>query len=557
MNIPGSNYVSPSTIDYYDMHKYGSAIFTLVTVDELEVLKTVRSLKSNAMGIDGISLDMLLLTLPTTLAYITTVINKSITSNTFPTLWQTALVRPIPKKDNVSEFKDLRPISILPCISKILERIVCNQLTVFLEAHNILPTRQSGFRKHHSTITALLDVIDNVLYAQDRGEGTILVLLDFSRAFETINRSLFLAKLRYYGFSSDAIEWFSSYLGNRKQIVEVINEDGSRALSNCCSVHRGVPQGSILGPIIFALYCADIVENIKHCNYHIYADDIQIYLSFKNSEANMAIQNLNDDLKRISEWSDCHNLILNPSKTKYIILGTRKHVKLINDLNPLLHIKGERIDRVTEARSLGLLIDEQLTFEKHTINTARNCFYRLKVLYQIRDVLSIDMRIKLCDTLVLSKFNYADAVIGPRLLARTKNLIQRVQNACIRYCFKIPPRAHVSPYLNNARIMRMKYRRQLHFATLLFGVIKNKTPIYLYNKLSWSNESNRSYQTRASSYMLNVPSHRTAAFRGSFRYAATRCWNNIPPPLRILKAIKTFNIKYKKYLFNLQLEPEL
>lgn len=552
LNVPGRDYASLTTINYYDTHKYGAAVFALTPTNELEISKILRSLKSNAIGIDGISLNMISLTLTSTLPIITKIINTSILTSTYPDLWQIALVRPLPKKDNVVQLKDLRPISILPCMSKLLERVVCNQLTQFLESNNVLPLLQSGFRKHHSTTTALLDVVDNVLCSNDLGEGTILVFLDFSRAFDTINRTLFLSKLKYYGFSHDTVQWFSSYLGNRKQMVEIVNDDGSRSLSECCSVNKGVPQGSILGPIIFALYCADIVNAIKYCKYHVYADDIQIYMSFKPTDGNLAIQKLNEDLNRISQWSESHSLVLNPGKTKYIILGTKKKVNQISNINPYIHIKGEKIERVTEARSLGLLVDEELRFEKHTVNTVRNCFYRLKVLYKIRDVLSKDMRIKLCDSLVLSKFNYADSVIGPRLLARTKSLIQRVQNACVRYCFRIPSRAHVSPYINDARMVKMEYRRQLHLATLLFGVIQNKAPIYLYNKLSWV-RANNNYATRASSYRLSVPAHRTAAFRGSFRYAATKCWNNLPPPLRILKNVHTFRSKYKLYLFNLQL----
>ncbi|CAH2100726.1 unnamed protein product [Euphydryas editha] len=143
--------------------------------------------------------------------------------------------------------------------------------------------------------------------AQDAGEITILVLLDFSHAFDTINRPLFLSKLNYYGFISDAVKWFASYLESIKQLVEMFIKMAPMSVQTC-SVDRGVPQGAILGPIIFALYCADIVNNIKHCKYHIYADDVQIYMSFRKTEASIAIQNLNDDLNHIAEWSDSYAL---------------------------------------------------------------------------------------------------------------------------------------------------------------------------------------------------------------------------------------------------------
>lgn len=178
-------------------------------------------------------------------------------------------------------------------------------------------------------------------------------------------------------------------------------------------------------------------------------------------------------------------------------------------------------------------------------------FFKIKILYNIRPYLNTDLRIKVCETLILSKLNYADTVYGPCLLARTQKLIQRVQNACARFCFNIAPRAHVTPYLNNSNLLKLQARRQLHFATLLFKIIKTRSPDYLYTKLDWSSTHNR-HNTRASSYMLVTPSFKTAAFRGSFKYAASKCWNNLPPPIRALKTVKTFSTRLKIYLIAMQ-----
>lgn len=139
----------------------------------------------------------------------------------------------------------------------------------------------------------------------------------------------------------------------------------------------------------------------------------------------------------------------------------------------------------------------------------------------------------LCESLVLSKLNYADVVYGPCLLSRTERLIQRVQNACARFCFTVPPRAHITPFLNRANLLKMAPRRNLHLATLLFGVILSNQPEYLFRKLKWAHEA-RKYHTRASQYLILTPQHKTVAFRGSFRFAASHCWNSLPPPLRDL-----------------------
>ena len=202
---------------------------------------------------------------------------------------------------------------------------------------------------------------------------------------------------------------------------------------------------------------------------------------------------------------------------------------------------------------MGVIMDAGLRYENHIAEVVRNCFYRLKVLYRIRNFLSEDLRVRMCEVLVLSKLNYADLVYGPRLLARTERLVQRVQNACARYCFVVPPRHHVSPYLNKAGLLKMTYRRELHLAVFLFGLIKSRTPPYLYNKLRWRHES-RGTKSRQISLQLAIPGFRTATFRGSFKYAATKCWNNLPPPFRELTSVLTFKKTYKTHLMNHQRE---
>lgn len=359
-------------------------------------------------------------------------LDTSITSNKFPITWQNALVLPTPKKCNPTTYKDLRPVSILPCFSKILEKIVYIQLIDYLESSKILPELQSGFRRQRGTATALLDVVDSILGSQDRGMATALVLLDYSRAFDTINIQLMLTKLNYYGFSQKTVQWFGSYLGNRTQTIAITRDDGGVTFSKCSSINRGIPQGSILGPILFILYTADLINQIKFCKYHLYADDVQLYFSFNPNETTGAILKINSDLTRISDWSEQNTLVLNADKTKYMLIGTPKQLKKIEHHSFQLNINGVLLDRVKEARNLGILFDEYLRFEKHVNTIVANCFYRLKLLYRIRNYINPQLRLRLCESLVLSKFNYADVMYGPRLLSRTKNAIQRVQNACAR-----------------------------------------------------------------------------------------------------------------------------
>lgn len=557
LNIPHACTTPISYITFYEFNRFNDSNFQFQPVSECDIANYIMSIKSNAAGCDGISRDMILLTLPCTLSIITKIVNRSLLTGIVPQQWKEALITPIPKVNNPVDFKNLRPISILPFLSKVLEKAAYTQLIKYVEANDILPPLQSGFRKNRGTLTALLDVTDNILAEQDNGRGTILTLLDFSRAFDCLNISLLLSKLTYYGFDRRTVGWFDSYLSGRSQRVKLSKDDGSCLISSSQPLNRGIPQGSILGPLLFIIYSADLSTVIRHCNYHCYADDVQLYISETPDKINTAAHKLNQDLNRIADWSTRNSLVLNPTKSKCMVLGSKWQISNILSNNPTVTMLDQTIERVNEAKNLGVVIDSQLRFESHVKSVVRNCFYRLKVMYKIRNLISEKVRIRLCESLVLSRLNYGDIVFGPRLLRKTQHLIQRVQNACCRYCFDIPPRNHVSPYLNNASMLNMESRRQLHLASMLFGIITYKTPTYLHVKLCFP--PSRGTGIRSCRPPLEMQSHRTTAFRGSFRYQATKCWNNIPPPIRQLTSVYTFQKRLTSFLLEKQKDgiPEL
>ncbi|CAK1595242.1 unnamed protein product [Parnassius mnemosyne] len=231
------------------------------------------------------------------------------------------------------------------------------QLIEYLNQNNILPLKQSGFRAGLSTVTGLLSVVDDILTAQDTGESTILILLDFSRAFDTIDTTLLLSKLMYYGFDCNALKWFESYLNGRTQRVRLQNETGTNIFSVASPVTRSVPQGSILGPLLFILYSADITGCFKYCQYRLYADDLQVYISFNK---------LNQDLSVIAEWANNNELILNSNKIKLMILGSKKLIERTNAHKPKIVVGGNYFEQVSEVRNLGIIMDSSLRFENHS-----------------------------------------------------------------------------------------------------------------------------------------------------------------------------------------------
>uniref|UniRef100_A0A2A4IZ43 Reverse transcriptase domain-containing protein n=1 Tax=Heliothis virescens TaxID=7102 RepID=A0A2A4IZ43_HELVI len=285
------------------------------------------------------------------------------------------------------------------------------------------------------------------------------------------------------------------------------------------------------------------IKNVTECSCSTPLD----HFSRKADETSEAVQKINEDLQRVVEWSEENSLVLNPLKSKFMVLGSRNQVRTILTTNPALTVMGESIERVELVCNLGLTMDPELRFEAHINNVLRNCFYRLKVLYGIRKYLSIPLRKQLVDSLILSRLNYCDIVYGPCLLSRTEHVIQRIQNACVRFCTNIPRRSHVTPYINELDLLKMAARRRLHLANLLFGVINSKKPDYLYSKLTWK-PIRSDHGLRSVVCPLVVPMHRTTAFRGCFKFAATRCWNDIPPPLRRLKSKLPFKYLLKKHL---------
>ena len=219
-------------------------------------------------------------------------------SKKIPSLWKQALVKPVAKNNNPTDLSDFRPISLLSILSKILEKHMHIQIIEFLNKNNLISKIQSGFRKNHSTSTALTHLVDDFLRYIDSGKCICLVLLDFSKAFDTLDHSMLLAKLHYLGFSKIAIDLIGSYLNGRKQAV-VIEDDGSRIISSFQSLNSGVPQGSILGPLLFTLYVSDISNVVTSCQIHQYADDSQIYKSFDLQDMQDALTLINRDLKKL------------------------------------------------------------------------------------------------------------------------------------------------------------------------------------------------------------------------------------------------------------------
>nr|CAI5852316.1 unnamed protein product [Callosobruchus analis] len=532
----------PELVQHFNDNKFSDNLqCNIDVVSEIQVLEAVDSIKSNSAGSDGITLNMLKMCLPYISPYLTHIYNCCIIEGYFPITWRTASVLPIPKVTTPKELSDLKPVCRLPVLSKVLEKLYFSPMLEYLTDNNLLPSNQSGFRKGFSTVTALSKTLDDILRATDQGEITALILLDFSKAFDTLGRNLLLSKFHYYGFSEIIIRFFESYLSNRCQYVSI---DGR--VSSTRPVTKGVPQGSILGPLLFLLFTIDMDVNVKDCTLHQFADDVQVIRSFPKEDLYIASADINITLENIYKYSCKHGLRINPHKTAAVCFGNIP-ADLTDSLN--LTINGNKIQPCDTVKCLGLKIDSKLRFRQHVNSIISKCYLTLKNLYQSRSFLTFPLRKQLCESLVLSHLNYADTIYGPCLDSNSAARIQRMQNACIRFLFSLSRRDHVLDKLAQLGWLNMQKRRKLHLVCLVHKVMLHKTPSYLCDKLHPASEIHN-VNTR-NTHLLLIEKHKTSLYKRSFSYNAASMYNEIPTNFKDLPNHQTFKNRVKEYLLAL------
>ena len=326
----------------------------LTPTDEQEIRKIILDTRNSAPGHDEITSKVIIdITskpiidiLTTPLTYIT---NLSFTEGVFPSELKIAQVLPLYKSNDTMLFNNYRPISLLPYFSKLFERLMYNRLINFIEKHKLLYQYQFGFRRNHSTFKALVILLENITTALDNTEFAVCILIDFRKAFDTVEHSILLDKLYHYGIRGNALQWFNSYLTNRYQYVKYNNTPSDMKKITC-----GVPQGSILGPLLFLLYINDIASVSNILSSILFADDTTLFCSSKNLQELTAI--VNNELGNIMQWLNANKLSLNIDKTNFMLFRPKGK----NEFCLSIHICGTNIIEVDSAKFLGIVIDNRL-----------------------------------------------------------------------------------------------------------------------------------------------------------------------------------------------------
>jgi hypothetical protein len=470
-------------------------------------------------------------------------------TSVFPAPWKKAILKPIPKIRKPKEAGDFRPVSILCAASKVLEKIAYNQLLEYLSHKKVFDQFQSGFRKMHSTATALLKITEDLRLNMFKGEVTIIVFLDFSKAFDLVDHKLLIKKLEALNFSDPVIRFFKSYLSGRSHAIQ--NPCGN--FSKWVDIECGVPQGSVTGPLLFSLFIHDISKVLRNrCRYHLYADDLQLYLnmSCKPEEVSKCVELVNEILADVLEWSEKHGLRLNPNKSQAMLIGSEKSYSKIDlSVVPKVSLNNVRLEFCEKVKNLGIVFDRHLTWNPRLAQITQKVIGTLKTLEKFRDATPEKVRLTLVKSLILPHFDYCDVALC-NLTGGQVEKLQVLQNHAIRYIYDVKWGNRLSVFYKKAEILKVEDRRNLSILMQTHKILYKNCPDYLNDFATTMYDVNLAGRTRAHKMTLLAPFVSVEVPELSFKVLSYRLWNKLKPELCLNENVNAFKSAIKKEYFS-------
>ena len=517
--------------------------FFLEAVTEHEVRNEIGKINATkSPGYDGLSAKIIKLVANEISKPITQIFNQTFLTGNIPHQLKIALVTPIHKSNEDNKFDNYRPISVLTCFAKLLEKIMYKRLINFVEKNNILSEHQYGFRKNRSTELAITEFIDKITKAIDKGQYTIGIFLDLSKAFDTINHTILIKKLEYYGIRGIALKWFQNYLTNRKQIVKY-NDITSEAMT----ITTGVPQGSILGPLLFLLYINDMQNCSKLVSTILFADDTNIFHSHSClKDLNLIMQ---DELNKIADWITSNKLSLNTAKTKFILFRS-SNKKLKHNIT--ISINEQPIKQVKNTIFLGVIIDEYLTWNDHIDLLTKKIIKSTGIISKIRHFTNLNTLKLVYYALVYPYLIYGNLIWGNTYKKRLQKLMN-IQKKIIRLMTFKSYTEHSEPLFNKLNILNIKKINDFLTSLFMFRYhYLNNLPKYFTNYYVTNNKVH-DHNTRNAS-KLHKSYSRTNYVKHSLCNNGVDIWNKLTPDLKNTKSYDIFKKKSKNYFLQLHTE---
>ena len=416
--------------------------FRCVTVDEVHEL--VKKSPNKSCMLDPLPTWLIKQHINVLLPILSRIVNMSLLSGEFPDAFKKAVITPILKKPSLNKevFKNYRPVANMQFASKILEKCVASQVNEHVEVNNLNEPMQSAYKANHSTETALAKVHNDFQLAIDNQKIVLLLMLDLSAAFDTVDHGIFTHRLATdFGIVGDVNKWFHSYLDNRTLQVLVNGE-----LSDSINMKYGLPQGSVIGPLGFVFYTHVVGHILRNHQimYHLYVDDIQMYLVVDPSipgDVVSALFKLTQCVKDIQQWMTANKLKLNQEKTEFFIACSPYHRSRISHLT--LWIGDTEIPQSQSIRNLGVVFDQHMTMSHHITQLSKSVNWNIRNIYRIRRFIDTDTCSHIVRSIVLSKLDYCNILLNC-ITKKDLNRLQKLQNKCIRLIFQQPRSTHIT-----------------------------------------------------------------------------------------------------------------
>ena len=519
-------------------NQYQLSSFDLTTVDELRHLIKKHGIRTSTN--DPLPAFLIEQNLELLLPHFRILVNLSLSTSNFDGLKEAHVV-PILKSLQLDKelFKNFRPVSLLSFISKLTERVVHTRINAYLSANDLHVPSQFGYKRHHSCETFLLKLIDDILVTVDSKLGVVVLIIDLSAAFDTVDHTVLLHILQSkFHITGSALTWLKSFLSGRTQRVKI-----GDSLSSSLTLLFGVPQGSILGPLLFNLYCSSLPEAFSHAGFNSmgYADDnlgLRVFPAF--SKLSTLFSDVPSCLSSISKWTNTHFLKLNTTKTHVMVFGSKSFKQSVN-LSSCLNSSSSLIPLSPSTKLLGAHLDDSLSFNLHVSKTVSSSFIILKNVRSIRKLLTPEAAATLIHSIITSKLDQCNSLL---FNVSSTNLakLQRIQNFALRTVLNLHPRSHVTQHFQELHWLTVEQRIHFKILTITFKCIHCLAPTPLAAKVQLSSpldmllDSSQFYPT-------------SVLGRRAFSYFAPRCWNALPRSLRVIPCLETFKAHLKHHLF--------
>ena len=519
----------------------GPLFAELGTVTEREVYKVVQEINiSKSSGLENVSSFILKEAFKTLISEVTFMFNLSIKKSKFPNVWKQALVVPIPKTGNLTLVKNYRPISLLPLPGKILEKLVHQQLSTYLETESLLSDKQHGFRKKHSTVHSVAQLSNYISKKMDTRTPTLVAYVDFKKAFDCVQHSVLLAKLASLGVGRSIVNWVESYLSNREQRVFANN-----CVSPSKKITQGVPQGSVLGPLFYIIYANDLIKTVSNCEVALYADDTVLFTADNNFD--ISICNLQGDLNALSAWCHDNGIMANTDKTKVMVFGSPNVLGKVPSFD--VKLDGASLQRVSLYKYLGVTLDTGLTYSQHVSKTISSVTSKLKQFQRMRSFLNSKAALMVYKNMMLPILEYGDVFFSATTCLNRKRL-QVLQNKGLRCALNKGIEVSTIELHSEAKLLQLKYRREQHLLNFMYDQVQNHSLLKA--------KSSYGVQTRSCNKLsLKVKRPYTEKFKKSLSYKGPKKWNMLPESFHHAPGKQAFKLMVENLVKNKSVKANL